>query len=45
MEGLQMYMKEERPRLEKEGWRFVSVEEFSRFNKSNLSGNGLESNT
>jgi hypothetical protein len=42
MKGLQKYMKEERPQLEKEGWRFVSAEEFSRLNKSNMPGNGLE---
>jgi hypothetical protein len=44
MEGLQKYMKDERPQLEKEGWRFVSVEEFSKLNKSNMHGNSLESN-
>jgi len=32
IEGLQKYMKEERPQLEKEGWRFVSTEDFSRLN-------------
>ena len=31
--GLQKYMKEERPKLEKQGWCFVSAEEFSKFNK------------
>jgi len=30
IKGLQDYMKEERPQLEKDGWRFVSVEEFNR---------------
>jgi len=36
IEGLQKYMKEERPQLEKEGWRFVSAEEFSRLNVSTM---------
>jgi hypothetical protein len=36
IEGLQKYMKEERPQLEKEGWRFMSAEEFGRLNKSNM---------
>jgi hypothetical protein len=45
MEGLQKYIKEERPQLEKEGWCFVSAEEFSRLNKGNMPSNGLESNT
>jgi hypothetical protein len=36
MEGLQKYMKEERHQLEKEGWRFMPAEEFSRLNKSNM---------
>jgi hypothetical protein len=39
MEGLQKYMKGERPQLEKEGWRFVSTEEFNRLNKSNMPEN------
>ena len=29
IEGLQKHMAEERPQLEKEGWRFVSAEMFS----------------
>ena len=45
IEGLQKYMKEERPQLEKEGWRFVSPEEFSKLNMSNMPGNSLENNT
>jgi len=32
MKGLRDYMKKERPQLEKEGWRFVSAEEFGRLN-------------
>jgi hypothetical protein len=34
IEGLQKYMKEERSQLEKQGWCFVSAEEFSRLNMS-----------
>ena len=41
IEGLQKYMKEERPQLEKEGWRFVSAEEFSKLNMSNMPEEGL----
>ena len=37
IEGLQKHMKEERSKLEKEGWQFVSVEEFSQHNQSNSS--------
>jgi hypothetical protein len=29
MESLQKYIKEERPQLEKDGWRFVSIEELN----------------
>ena len=35
MKGLQRHMKEERPNLEKEGWHFISAEEFSKLNTSN----------
>jgi hypothetical protein len=30
IEGLQKHMDEERPRLEKEGWKFISAEEFGK---------------
>jgi hypothetical protein len=29
IEGLHKHMDEERPRLEKEGWKFISAEEFA----------------
>jgi len=32
IKGLQDYMKKERPQLEKEGWNFVSAEDFGRLN-------------
>ena len=35
IEGLQKHMKEERPKLEKQGWDFISVDKFSKLNKSN----------
>jgi hypothetical protein len=34
IQGLHKHMDEERPRLEKEGWKFVSVEEFGKRNNS-----------
>ena len=37
IEGLQKHMKEERPKLEKEGWRFVSAEAFGKSIQSNTS--------
>jgi hypothetical protein len=38
IEGLHKHMDEERPRLEKEGWKFISAEEFAqRNNKPGLS--------
>ena len=37
IEGLHKHMREERPGLEKDGWHFVSTEEFSKWNKSNSS--------
>jgi hypothetical protein len=33
IEGLHKHMDEERPRLEKEGWKFISAEEFGKRNK------------
>ena len=36
IEGLQKHMKEERPQLEKQGWHFVSAEEFSKMNSSKI---------
>ena len=36
MKGLQKHMKEERPQLEKQGWRFVSAEEFRKMNSSKI---------
>jgi hypothetical protein len=30
IEGLHRHMDEERPLLEKEGWKFISTEEFTR---------------
>ena len=36
IEGLQKQMKEERLQLEKQGWHFVSVEEFSKTNTSKI---------
>jgi hypothetical protein len=32
IEGLHKHMEEERPRLEKEGWKFVSAEDFGKRN-------------
>jgi hypothetical protein len=32
IEGLHKHMEEERPRLEKEGWKFVPAEEFGKRN-------------
>ena len=37
IEGLQKHMKDERPQLEKQGWHFVSAEEFGKLNTSNAS--------
>jgi hypothetical protein len=34
IEGLHKYMDEERPRLEKEGWKFISAEKFGNRNGS-----------
>lgn len=34
IQGLHKHMDEERPRLEKEGWKFVSAEEFGKRNTS-----------
>jgi hypothetical protein len=33
IEGLHKHMDEERPRLEREGWKFISAEEFGKRNK------------
>jgi hypothetical protein len=32
IDGLHKHMDEERPRLEKEGWKFISAEEFGKRN-------------
>jgi hypothetical protein len=32
IEGLHKHMDEERPQLEKEGWKFISAEEFGKRN-------------
>jgi hypothetical protein len=32
IEGLHKHMDEERPRLENEGWKFISAEEFGKRN-------------
>jgi hypothetical protein len=36
IEGLHKHMDEERPRLEKEGWKFISPEEFAARNSPQL---------
>jgi len=37
IEGLHKHMKKERPELEKQGWHFISVDDFSKINKNNIS--------
>jgi hypothetical protein len=43
IEGLHKHMNEERPELEKDGWTFISAEEFSKRN-SNKRGKKLMEN-